>query len=65
MGEVAVTLELALRCTFTVHGDILEGVEVFKYLGRLLGQDDDDVQVQVLPQQICKLGGYGRVSARC
>ena len=36
---------------------------MFKYLGCLLVQDDNDVQV--LPQQICKLGGYGRASARC
>ena len=27
-----------------VHGDMLERVEVFRYLGRLLSQDDDDIQ---------------------
>ena len=53
--EAAVTLALALRFTFTVHGDVLEGVEVFKYLGRLLAQDDDDVQA--VRQQIRKARG--------
>ena len=42
--ESAVALALALRRQFTVHGDALERVEVYKYLGRLLAQDDDDVQ---------------------
>ena len=40
----AVTLALALWQQFSVHGDVLERVEVFKYLGRLLAQDDDDIQ---------------------
>ena len=35
---------IALCCTFKVHGKVLERVEVFKYLGRLLAQDDDDAQ---------------------
>ncbi len=42
--EAAVTSALALRQQFTVHGEALERVEVFKYLGRLLAQDDDDLQ---------------------
>ncbi len=42
--EAAVTLALALRQQFSVHGDVLEQVEVFKYLGHLLAQDDDDIQ---------------------
>jgi hypothetical protein len=42
--EAAVTLALALRQQFSVHGEVLERVEVFKYLGRLLAQDDDDTQ---------------------
>ena len=53
--EAAVTLALALQCTVTVHGDVLEQVEVFKYLGRLLAQDDDDVQA--VRQQIRKARG--------
>ena len=39
--EAAVTSALALRQQFSVHGEALERVEVFKYLGRLLAQDDD------------------------
>ncbi len=42
--EAAVTSALALRQQFLVHGVALERVEVFKYLGRLLAQDDDDIQ---------------------
>ncbi len=42
--EAAVSSALALRRQFTIHGDVLEHVEVFKYLGRLLAQDDDDAQ---------------------
>ena len=42
--EAAVTLVLALRQQFLVHRDVLEQVEVFKYLGRLLAQDDDNIQ---------------------
>jgi hypothetical protein len=42
--EAAATSALALRQQFSVHGEALERVEVFKYLGRLLAQDDDDIQ---------------------
>ncbi len=35
---------LALCCQFTVHGDSLEKVKVFKYLGRMMAQDNNDVQ---------------------
>ncbi len=42
--ETAVASALALRQQFMVHRDVLEWVEVFKYLGRLLSQDDDDIQ---------------------
>jgi hypothetical protein len=42
--EAAVTSALALRQQFSVYGDVLEQVEVFKYLGRLLAQDDDDIR---------------------
>jgi hypothetical protein len=40
--NMAVQSALALHQRFTVHGDVLERVEVFRYLGRLLSQDDDD-----------------------
>ena len=39
----------------TVHGDVLEQVKVFKDLGRLLAQDDNDIQA--VRQQICKARG--------
>ncbi len=42
--EAVVTLALALRQQFSVHGEALDQVEVFKYLGRLLAQDNDDIQ---------------------
>ncbi len=42
--EVAVTSALAIRQQFSIHGDDLEQVEVFKYLGRLLAQNDEDIQ---------------------
>jgi hypothetical protein len=41
--KAVVTSALALRCTFQVHGDFLERVKVFKYLGHFLAQDDDNV----------------------
>jgi hypothetical protein len=42
--ETAVASALALRQQFSVHCNVLERVEVFKYLGRLLSQDDNDIQ---------------------
>jgi hypothetical protein len=42
--EMAISSTLALRQQFLVRGDVLEWVEVFKYLGHLLAQDDDDIQ---------------------
>ena len=41
----AVSAALALRRQFTVHKDVLERVEIFKYLGCLLAQDNNDVQL--------------------
>jgi hypothetical protein len=46
---------LALREQFTVHGEVLEKVKVYKYLGCLLLQDDDDVQA--IRSQLCKAQG--------
>ncbi len=46
--EAAVTLALALRQQFSVYGEVLKQVEVFKYLGCLLAQDDDDIRLQPL-----------------
>jgi hypothetical protein len=42
--EVAVTAALALCQQFTVHGDVYKRVKVYKYLGRMMAQDDDDTQ---------------------
>ncbi len=42
--KAAIDLAIALRCNFKVHGEVLEKVEVFKHLGCLLAQDEDDVQ---------------------
>jgi hypothetical protein len=42
--ETAISSAMALRQQFTVHGDVLERVEVYKYLGRMMAQDDDDIQ---------------------
>ena len=42
--ESTVSSALALRRQFTVHGDVLERIKVFKYLGCLLAQDNDDAQ---------------------
>ena len=53
--DMAVCSALALRQQFTVHGDVLERVEVFRYLGRLLSQDDDDIQA--VRSQLCKARG--------
>jgi hypothetical protein len=42
--ESAVCLALALCRQFLVHGDVLECIEVFKYLSCLLAQDDNNAQ---------------------
>ena len=42
--EAAVTSVLALHQQFRVRGDVLQQVEVYKYLGRMMAQDDDDIQ---------------------
>ncbi len=48
-------MALALRREFTVNGSVLEHVKLFKYLGRLLAQDNDDAQV--IQQQMRKARG--------
>ena len=40
--EAAETARVALTQSFTVYGDKLERVEVFKYLGRLLAYNNKD-----------------------
>ena len=49
---MAVQSALALRQQFTVHGEVLEWVEVFRYFGCLLLQDDNDIQA--VQSQLCK-----------
>jgi hypothetical protein len=53
--ESAVRSALALRRQFSVHKDVLERVKVFKYLGCLLAQDDDNTQA--IRQQLQKARG--------
>ena len=54
--EAAVTSALALRQQFLVHGDVLERVEVFKYLGRLLAFDNSNLRaVYDRLQKACKV----------
>ncbi len=42
--EAAVTSALALHQQFTLSGDVLEQVEVYKYLEGMMAQDDNDTQ---------------------
>ncbi len=42
--ETVILSALALCQQFTVHGDVLERVKVFKYLGWMMAQDNDDIQ---------------------
>ncbi len=35
---------LALHCQFTVQGEALKKVEVFRYLGRMMAQDNNNIQ---------------------
>ncbi len=47
---------LTLWQQFVVNRDVLDWVEVFKYLGRFLSQDDDDtraVQAQAVKAHMC------------
>ncbi len=53
--ELAISSALALQHEFNIDGTVLERVEVFKYLGRLLAQDDDDAQA--IRQQLRKARG--------
>ncbi len=53
--DMAVQSALALCKQFTVYGNVLEKVEVYRYLGCLLSQDNDDVQA--MRSQLCKARG--------
>ncbi len=53
--DLAITVALALHKLFHVDGEMLEKVDLFQYLGRILAQDDDDVRA--VRQQIKKARG--------
>jgi hypothetical protein len=53
--DSAVSAALALRKLFHVEGEVLEKVDSFRYLGRVLAQTDDDVRA--VRQQIKKARG--------
>ena len=53
--DMAVRSALALRQQFMVHGDVLERVRAFRYLSRLLSQDDNNIQA--VRSQLCKARG--------
>jgi hypothetical protein len=40
--EAAVTAALALCQQFTIHGNVLERVELYEYLGWMMAQDNND-----------------------
>jgi hypothetical protein len=42
--KAAVTSALALRQQFTVRGDVLERVQVYKYLGQMMAHDDNNTK---------------------
>jgi hypothetical protein len=42
--EAVVTAALALRQQFRIHGNVFERVKVYKYLGWMMAQDNDDTQ---------------------
>ncbi len=43
-SKIAVSSALALHQQLTVRGNVLKHVEVYKYLGRLMAQDDNNIQ---------------------
>jgi hypothetical protein len=59
--EKAIDAALALRQLFYVNGDVLGKVDAFRYLGRIVAQDDDDICA--VRSQIKKARGiWARVS---
>ena len=57
----AIDSAMALRRQFYVEGEVLEKVDAFRYLGRILAQDDDDIRA--VRSQIKKARGiWARVS---
>jgi hypothetical protein len=59
--DMAIRSALALRQQFTIQDQVLERVDIFKSLGPLLSQDDDNVQA--VRAQLCKARStWARVS---
>ena len=57
----AIDAALAIRQLFHIEGEVLERVNTFRYLGRILSQDDDDIRA--VRTQIKKARGiWARVS---
>ncbi len=53
--DSAITTALALRKLFHVEGELLEKADLFRYLGQILAQDNDDVRA--VKNQIKKAQG--------
>ena len=59
--DSAIDAAMAIRQLFYIEGDVLERVATFRYLGRILSQDDDDIRA--VRNQIKKARGiWARVS---
>ena len=59
--EIAATAQQSLQTRFLAYGEELERVEVFKYLGWLLANDNNDTQaIQANLAKACK--AWARVS---
>ena len=57
--EAVVKLALVLLQQFSIHGDVLERVDIFKNLEQLLAQDDDDIKaIRAQLQKACHLGQH-------
>ncbi len=61
--DLAITAALALCKLFHVEGELLEKVDLFRYLGQILAQDDDDIRA--VGSKSRKPGGYGQELDRC
>ncbi len=59
--KAAVTSALALRQQFMVRGDVLQRVEVYKYLGRMMAQDNNNIQaIHAQLQKACSTWAWVR-----
>ena len=58
--KAAIDSVIALRCNFKVHGEVMEKVDIFKYFGRLLAHDVNNIQAVRLQIQKAR-GVWARV----